>query len=196
MRQHHVSTASEDFASWYYGLWPQVLRAVTVTVGDRDLAEEATAEAFAKALARWPGPANTDSPLAWMHRVAVNEVRSRWRRSRLERRVLERIAAEPRPPVAAPDPADDALWTAVAELPERARHIVALRYVIDLTEEEIAQTLGVARGTVASTLSKARKKLAAALNSPSYDDGRTGVPHRPDGEPLVARAQTPPEAPQ
>jgi DNA-directed RNA polymerase specialized sigma24 family protein len=74
-----------DFADWYGALWPRVLRAVTVSVGDRDLAEEATAEAFAKALVRWPGPASLDSPTAWLHKVALNEVRSRWRRLKLER---------------------------------------------------------------------------------------------------------------
>jgi molybdopterin molybdotransferase len=49
------SNPSDEFAAWYSGLWSQVVRAVTVAVGDRDLAEEATAEAFAKALARWRG---------------------------------------------------------------------------------------------------------------------------------------------
>ena len=87
---------AEEFSAWYRTLWPPVLRAVTVTVGDRDLAEEAVAEAFARALARWPGPTEFDSPAAWLHRVAVNEVRSRWRRNRLERRVLQRVVSKAR----------------------------------------------------------------------------------------------------
>ncbi|HEX2362878.1 MAG TPA: hypothetical protein VHI11_12465 [Jiangellaceae bacterium] len=47
---------TEEFSAWYRTLWAPVLRSVTVTVGDRDLAEEAVAEAFARALARWPPP--------------------------------------------------------------------------------------------------------------------------------------------
>lgn len=154
---------TDEFAVWYGALWPRVLRAVTVTVGDRDLAEEAVAEAFSRALARWPSPAEIDSPVAWLHRVAVNEVRSRWRRSRLERRLLERIAAEPAPRIHPVEPRDDALWAAVAALPDRTRQMVALRYVLDLPEAEVATALGVTRGTVASTLSKARHQLSAVL---------------------------------
>ncbi|MGH9252610.1 MAG: sigma-70 family RNA polymerase sigma factor [Acidimicrobiales bacterium] len=155
--------AGDDFADWYSALGPRVLRAVTVTVGDRDLAEEATAEAFARALARWPAPTTFDSPVAWLHRVTVNEVRSRWRRGRLERRLLQRVAAEPERHTPAVEPRDDTLWTAVAALPDRARHMVALRYVLDLPEADIAEMLGVTRGTVASTLSKARQQLGTVL---------------------------------
>ena len=153
----------EEFADWYGALWPRVLRAVTIAVGDRDLAEEATAEAFARALARWPGPAKLHSPAAWLHKVAVNEVRTRWRRSRLEHRALERLRAHPQHHTVSPEPRDDALWSAVAALPDRARQMVALRYVLDLPEAEIASMLGVTRGTVASTLSKARQQLNSVL---------------------------------
>lgn len=157
----------DDFGEWYGALWPPVLRAVTVSVGDRDLAEEATAEAFAKALARWPGPRRLDSPAAWLHKVAVNEVRSRWRRARLERRVVARLGAEPLRHTAPPEPPDDALWNAVAALPARARQLIALRYLLDLPEAEIAHLLGITRGTVASTLSKARQHLASVLTPES-----------------------------
>jgi DNA-directed RNA polymerase specialized sigma24 family protein len=43
---------------------------------------------------------------------------------------------------------------------------VVLRYVADLEEREIAEVMGVARGTVASTLSDARRSLAAVLTEP------------------------------
>ncbi|PZF83618.1 sigma-70 family RNA polymerase sigma factor [Jiangella anatolica] len=157
----------DDFADWYSALWPRVLRVVTVAVGDRDLAEEATAEAFARALARWPATAEVTSPIAWLQTVAINHVRSRWRRGRLERRALERMAGQPQRHPDAPEPRNDALWDAVAALPSRTRHIVALRYIADLPEAEIAVTLGITRGTVASTLSRARQQLGSVLSSPT-----------------------------
>ncbi|ONK10663.1 sigma-70 family RNA polymerase sigma factor [Streptomyces sp. MP131-18] len=153
-----------EFADWYAALWPRVYRTVALTIGDRDLAEEAVAESFARALAGWPAAAEADNPAAWLHRVAVNEVRSRWRRGRLERRTVQRLAAR-QAQVDAPDAPDDALWTAVAALPPRMRHMVALRYVLDLPEAEIAAELHVSRGTVAATLSKARKTLAHTLDT-------------------------------
>jgi RNA polymerase sigma-70 factor (ECF subfamily) len=153
----------DGFGEWYAALWPRVFRTVALTIGDRDLAEEAVAEAFARALVRWPRGASLSNPAAWLHRVAVNEVRSRWRRGRVERRMLQRLAGRAEPAAPLPAPPDDALWSAVAELPRRARQMVALRYVLDLPEAEIANSLGVSRGTVASTLSKARKDLGAVL---------------------------------
>lgn len=180
MRHDNVrGVPAEEFSAWYRTLWPPVLRAVTVTVGDRDLAEEAVAEAFARALARWPAATEFDSPVAWLHRVAVNEVRSRWRRNRLERRVLQRVVPEAH--VDPVEPPDDALWAAAAALPDRARQMIALRYVLDLPEADVAAALGVTRGTVASTLSKARQQLGAVLarTRPDLAAGLSGEkPHR------------------
>jgi RNA polymerase sigma-70 factor (ECF subfamily) len=155
--------AGDEFADWYGALWPRVLRAVTVSVGDPDLAEEATAEAFVKALVRWPKPLEYDSPSAWLHTVAVNEIRSRWRRAKLERRFMDRLANDLRQHAPPPELRDDAVWTAVAALPDRARQVVALRYVLDLPESQIAASLGITRGTVASTLNGARKRLRTVL---------------------------------
>lgn len=75
-------------------------------------------------------------------------------------RHLARQRAESTDPPSAPD---DQLWRAVARLAPRARTAVALRYVADLPEAEIAEIMGVARGTVAATLSSARKQLALQL---------------------------------
>ncbi|HEX6338729.1 MAG TPA: sigma-70 family RNA polymerase sigma factor [Jiangellaceae bacterium] len=175
VRHDTVRTMHDEFADWYGALWPRVLRAVTISVGDRDLAEEATAEAFARALARWPGPAKLHSPAAWLHTVALNEVRSHWRRARLEHRVLERLGAQSQHHAVEPEPRDDTLWSAVAALPDRARRMVALRYVLDLPEAEIASMLGVTRGTVASTLSKARQQLNSVLAHSRSEPAPTAI---------------------
>jgi RNA polymerase sigma factor (sigma-70 family) len=52
---------------------------------------------------------------------------------------------------------------AVARLPVRAREILALRYYLDLPYEEIAATLGVSKGTVSSTISRALAALSRDL---------------------------------
>jgi len=174
MRHVIVRTMRNDdeFANWYGALWPRVLRAVTVSVGDADLAEEATAEAFVKALVRWPKPLEYDAPMGWLHTVAVNEVRSRWRRAKLERRVMDRLSAEVLQHAPPPETRDDALWTAVGALPDRARQVVAMRYVLDLPEAQIAASLGITRGTVASTLSSARKRLSTVLAPRHTESGQ------------------------
>jgi RNA polymerase sigma factor (sigma-70 family) len=52
---------------------------------------------------------------------------------------------------------------AVGRLPVRMREILALRYYLDLPYEEIAAVLGVTRGTVSSTISRALATLGRDL---------------------------------
>jgi len=109
---------------------------------------------------RWHRVREMSSPDAWVYTVALNQVRTTARRRGLEQRFLRRQ----RPPVADPVPAPDvALWDAVAQLPPRTRSVVALRYVADFPEARIAEVLGITRGTVASTLHEARRRLADRL---------------------------------
>jgi len=149
-----------DFATWYGLEHSRVCATLGLAIGDRGLAEEATAEAFARALAAWPHVSAKASPTAWVYTVALNEVRSRLRRLRLERRHTARQRLGYHPPPPDPDPQ---LWAAVAQLPPRARQAIALRYVADLSEAEVAEAMGISRGTAAATLSKARKRLADLL---------------------------------
>lgn len=159
-----VSTVRDaEFEGWYVQAYPRVRAAVTLAVGDADLAEEATAEAFARAVVHWSKVRAAASSQAWVYTVAMNQVRSTLRRRRVERRWLRGQATQPivhQPPPVEPD---DPLWRAVGQLPRRARTAVALRYVADLSEAEVAEVMGIARGTVAATLHQARKRLGELL---------------------------------
>jgi RNA polymerase sigma-70 factor (ECF subfamily) len=149
-----------EFDDWYRREFPRVRRALTLATGDPLLGEEAAAEAFARALLHWRRVSAMASPGGWVYATALNQVRRTWRRTALERRCAERLRAEDVPPPALPD---TALWRAVEDLAPRARTAVALRYVADLTEAEVAEAMDVSRGTVATTLSRARQQLARAL---------------------------------
>jgi len=123
----------------------------------------------------WPRVQRMDSPAGWTFRVALNVVRRRERRRSLERRLLARKA--PTPDV--PAPAGEA-WALVAELPERQRTAVVLRFVADLTEHQIAEAMGISRSTVSSTLADAKRRLAGSLEEePDPAGGRhaTGGHH-------------------
>ena len=148
------------FADWYREEFPRVSRALALATGDPSLGEEVAAEAFARALTSWSRVGAMECPGGWVYTVALREAQRTWRRSRLEQRCLERLGRERAAPAPAPD---DDLWRAVARLPPRARTAIALRYVADLPEAEIADVMNIARGTVAATLSNARKQLALAL---------------------------------
>ena len=151
-------TANGSFDRWYRVQHPRVLGLLTVVAGDADVAREVTAEAFVRALERWDRVAAMDAPAAWTYRVAVNLLRRRMRRAAFESRLAPEEPA-PRPPPAI----ESELWDAVRSLPVRQRTAVALRYVCDLSQEEIAAVMNVATGTVSATLSAARRRLAAEL---------------------------------
>jgi RNA polymerase sigma-70 factor (ECF subfamily) len=133
---------------------------MALATGDPYLGEEVAAEAFALALLHWPRVSRMDAPSGWVYTTALNQVRRSWRRRQLEQRYLDRQRVETVPP---PEPPDTALWQAVHTLAPRARTAIALRYVADLSEQTVADAMNVSRGTVATTLSRARRQLAGLL---------------------------------
>lgn len=166
-----------DFTTFYADEGPQLLRAVALAVGDPALAEDVVAEAFARAWARWPQVRHHPRPAAWVMRVALNESRSRFRRRRVELRKAHAVA---RPEATADPETDGVVWAAVAALPRQDRLLVALRYVADLTQPEIAQALGVPPGTVASGLHRARQRLGIDLRDDHEPELRRERSEQPD----------------
>ncbi len=151
----------DDFESWYRQVHPRVGTALALAFGDVVLAQEAVDEAFSRALERWDRVAAMQSPTGWVYRVAFNEARRRLRRADLERRIL-RVRR-----VDHVDPPGGEMWDVVAGLPDRQRQAVVLRHVGQLREEEIAQAMGISRGTVSSTLRAAYKSLRIAIADPA-----------------------------
>jgi RNA polymerase sigma factor (sigma-70 family) len=158
--------SEDEFAGWYERTYPRLLAAVAAVVGDVGLAEDVVAEAFARALERWERVGAMESPAGWTFRVALNGARRARRREFVERRVLAR---ERSGAVAAPE-GDPEIWMAVWALPSRQRQAVALRYVADLPEAEVARVMGVRPGTVAAALHQARQRLARQLDNPVAEE--------------------------
>ena len=104
------------------------------------------------------------APEGWTYRVALNVVRRTTRRARHERTLAARLSTPP--PSVSWDPD---LWAAVRALPERERLAVALRYVADLPAEHVADVMGIATGTVWSTLDHARRHLRESLEPSATD---------------------------
>jgi RNA polymerase sigma factor (sigma-70 family) len=62
------------------------------------------------------------------------------------------------------------VWHAVASLPLRQRQAIALRYLLGMTQADVAEAMGVAPGTAAATLHAARRNLAGRLRLDDPDD--------------------------
>jgi RNA polymerase sigma factor (sigma-70 family) len=171
--------ADDGFSEWYGEHHRRVVAALTVVCGDAGLGRELADEAFVRALERWSHVRHMDNPVGWVHRVGVNLARSRARRHAVEQRVLGRLAHAA--PVAPPELRPE-VWAAVRGLPPRHRAAVALRYVADLPERDVAAALGVRRGTVARILHDARRALADQLREPDDPPHEPTVPGaRPHG---------------
>jgi RNA polymerase sigma-70 factor (ECF subfamily) len=156
-----------SFEAWYHAHAPRLTMTLTAASGDAALAEDAVSEAAARALARWRRVGAMPDPSAWVYRVALNELRRRLRRTA---RADELLNGADRPPV--PEALRDLdLWQAVAALPERMRLAVALRYLGDLPEAQIAELMGITRGGVSSLLAKAMGQLASTVGAGSREEG-------------------------
>jgi DNA-directed RNA polymerase specialized sigma24 family protein len=152
-------SCDSSFEAWYRDSYARLFASMLALTGDHDVASDATDEAFSRAWRHWDQVQAMVSPDGWAYRVALNIVRTRARRRRVERRLLPRLVGR----TVSPGPAGE-VWALVHELPPRQRIAVVLRYVADLDEREIAAVMGITRGTVASTLSAARHALGIALD--------------------------------
>ena len=161
-----------EFEAWYRAEHPRLVTLVTAVVGDAEIGREAVDEALARAFERWERVSEMSSPTGWTYRVALNAARRRARRRAMEERLLRRWI-----PHDVPGPTGE-VWVVVAGLPLRQRTAVLLRHVGQLTEEEIADVMGVARGTVSSTLRAAYRRLGAELRDDDPEPDDLGSPER------------------
>jgi RNA polymerase sigma factor (sigma-70 family) len=153
----------DAFDEWYRASHPRVFMALVVSTADRDAATEAVDEAFAKAWAHWSRVQGMSNPIGWTYRVARNELTRSWRRRARE------VAGAP-VPVEGWDPhvGDPDLWAQVRRLPDRQREAIALRYIAELTQPEIARAMRIRPGTVAATLNAARASLRTTIEAPQW----------------------------
>lgn len=149
----------DEFTEFYAGSKDRCLRAAIAYGMAPDRAEEAVAEAFARAWSRWRSVRSMESPRAWVVRTAINADISWWRKRRRETAVPETPEQLPRDD----SDVDRDLLEAVRRLPPRQRQVVAMRYFLDLDAETTAHELGIARGTVSATLHQALKTLRLRL---------------------------------
>lgn len=153
-----------DFTSFFETAWPRLFRTALAITGDRGSAEDALQTSFAKVYASWSRVSSADHPEAYVRRMLVNEIigsrRHGWWRRERPYSDVEPATVSPSPEAGVVD--RDVLWAAVQQLPVRQRAVVVLRYYEDLSEAEIAETLGCSRGTVKSQASAALANLRRA----------------------------------
>ncbi len=147
-----------EFSAFAASRWPGLVRLAFGLTGDRWLAEDLAQATLARAYVAWRRVRRADDPDAYLRRILVNSSNRRFRR----RRVAEQPGDPPETPVDGPANLVGeraALLAALRLLPPRQRAVIVLRYWSDLTDAQIAATLGCSAGTVRSQLSRALAKL-------------------------------------
>ncbi|WP_425548679.1 SigE family RNA polymerase sigma factor [Amycolatopsis ultiminotia] len=151
-----------DFADFVRAALPGLLRYGHALTGNPHDGADLVQTVLEKIGTRWSYVCEkTGDPIAYVRRSMANAHISRWRRTRRE----NLVADPPETSSCAPkDPFEhEPLWQALRALPPRQRTVMVLRYYEGLSEVEIADTLGISRGTVKSQASKAIASLRVKL---------------------------------
>lgn len=147
--------------------YPQLVRALSLYVGDADVAEELAQEALLRACRQWAKVSRLESPGGWTWRVATNLANSHFRRRRAARRAHQRLGTDAGTHHD-PDGGDAvAVRQAVAALPERQRTALVLRHLYDLSAPDTAARMGISPDAVRSLTKRAVKSLRDRLGDPT-----------------------------
>jgi RNA polymerase sigma-70 factor (sigma-E family) len=134
-------------------------------VDDRQAAEDVVQDAFVALHRHWRGLRDPNAAVAYLNRSVVNGSRDALRRGRRADRAVLRLV----PRAEELDSAEhdvlahhdaERMWTSVSALPRRQREVLVLRYYLEQNESEIAETLGISRGSVKQHASRGLAALA------------------------------------
>ncbi|MCW2814587.1 MAG: Sigma-70, region 4 type 2 [Nocardioides sp.] len=173
---HAIEPAVSEAAGWdadtavevlYAAHWRQLVRLSVLLVRDLGTAEEVVQDAFVALHGRWGRLREPDRALAYLRQAVVNRSRSVLRhRGVVDRHAARERLPDPLPSAEVPALVSDrraAVLDALRTLTERQREVLALRYYLDLSEADIAETLGISRGAVKSHASRGAAALRALL---------------------------------
>ncbi len=139
--------------------------------GNVSEAEDCTQEAFIQAWNKLKVFRGDSAFATWLHRIAVNSVLGRIRKSKREQERLLTVADTAAPPRATNDGGElQDLADAINLLPERARHVFVLHAVYGYSHDEAGDMLGIASGTSKAQLHRARKLLAQQLEKEGFGE--------------------------
>ncbi len=150
----------EAFSAFVAARSRHLLQAAHLLTGDRHRAEDLLQTTLTRAYLRWDRIVDED-PEGYVRRTMVNAHIDWWRRRPWREQSTDDVPDRPVADGASAYDARDALLAALAGLSRRQRAVVVLRYFEDLSEAEIARTLGCSTGTVKSAASRAMAKLRA-----------------------------------
>jgi RNA polymerase sigma-70 factor (sigma-E family) len=167
-------TAAVELPELFRRHQAELLRLAVLIIRDQHTAEDVVQDVFTRLHARGHRAGDLDQALAYLRAAVLNGCRSVLRRRALGRRLgglregryAPAAAGSAEQEVIRAEDRDEVL-RALAALPARRREVLVLRYYLNLSEAQIAATLGISTGTVKSTAARGIAALARALKEES-----------------------------
>ena len=168
-----ADTAVEQLYATHYR---RLVRLAVLLVRDLETAEEVVQDSFVAMHGTWRTLSEPEKGLAYLRQTVVNRSRSVLRHRGVRARYADRAAVSSGPARRDVPGADEdavagehraAVLDAMRTLPDRQREVLALRYYLDLSEAEIASTLGISRGAVKSHSSRGVAALRILMEDPA-----------------------------
>jgi RNA polymerase sigma-70 factor (sigma-E family) len=150
----------------YAAHYVRLVRLAVLLLRDHGRAEEVVQDSFVALYRRWSALGGDVDAAAYLRQTVVNRSRSALRHLAVVRKHEDQTLTHA-PGADVPLLASDrrrAVLDALAALPTRQREVIALRYYLELSEREIANTLGISQGAVKSHASRAAATLRADLS--------------------------------
>lgn len=164
-----VAEPRATLEGWYRAHYVELARLGALACGDLAVAEDAVQEVFAGMYRNPPTLRDPGNPVPYLRTAVLNRCRSTMRRRSTGERATMRAVADDEFATehverdAVGRSTHHAVLAAVRALPDRQRDVILLRHWLGLSEAEIADTLGISRGTVKSAASRARTALTPVL---------------------------------
>ncbi len=161
--------AEEAVRALYSANYQSLVRLAAILVRDAATAEEVVQDAFVAMHGAWRRLRDTDKALSYLRQSVVNRSRSVLR----HRAVVDKYAPKPSPDAPSAEQGAitllerSAVVAALRELPARQREALVLRYYADLSEAQIASTMGISRGAVKSHTARGMSALRTVLEQES-----------------------------
>ena len=149
----------------YHGEYKSLVRLAVLLVHDVQTAEEVVQDAFEAMHTAWRRLRDSEKALSYLRQAVVNRSRSVLR----HRTVVDKNAPKPAPDEPSAEQAAmtlierSAVVAALRTLPDRQREAIVLRYYADLSEADIAATMGISKGAVKSHTARAMAALKSIL---------------------------------
>ncbi|MEO7269118.1 MAG: SigE family RNA polymerase sigma factor [Knoellia sp.] len=147
------------FTAFMNDATPSLLRTAWLLTGSTDRSQELVQAAFVKTYAAWP-KVRRESALAYARRILVNQRTDTWRKTSREV-IVDDVPERSLRPDSSVEHRDQILRM-LDLLPRQQRTVVVLRYYQDLSEQQVADLLGISTGTVKSAASRGLATLRTA----------------------------------